>query len=177
MPTIACKPQADGTFRGWSVLFPGSLALGFRAIDDSDGVTHDSAASYITLAKGARISFPFFLQWGGGIPSLVTVNLVAQRGGAAHPQMQIGFYRGATAAFDAVMFNPGAAWGLATRNFATDPFTGAAWDPDDMARTEVCVQNETGANGSNDVTLLSASVVYTGPHNFDPIFPPSARLG
>lgn len=179
MPSVACKPQAEGTWRGWSLLSGDSL--GFRCVDDSDGTDHDSAATFLRLPKlipgvAGRVSFPFFLQWAGGLPSLVTVNIVAQRGGASHPRLQIGFLRGSSIAFSGTFFDPGVSWQLATFAFATDPITGLSWDPEDMPVTEVCVQNETNVFGNNDVTLISASVDYTEPHNYDPIFPRSASL-
>lgn len=178
MSTVNLKPQQEGAFRGWTSLI--GAVLGFRAIDDSNGTTHDSDATYLTIPKLAspsgRVSFPFFLQWAGGIPSAVTVNVVARRGGAAHPRIQIGFTRSGAVAFSGSLLDPGSSWTLGSITFSTDPLTGLAWVPGNMPITEVCIQNENGVNGNNDVTLISASVDFAGPHNFDPLIPRGLSL-
>lgn len=134
-------------------------------VNDSDGTTHDGALSYLVLPKGGQISFRAFLQSAGLIPSLITINVAAQRGGAAHPRLQIGFLRGSSASFDAAMFDCPASWGLAARSFAIDPITGLPWDPGDLSTTEIAFQNEIGVNGNNQITLVSASIAYGETHN------------
>jgi len=181
MPTIALKVQQDGYWRGWSALVGASFA--YQAVDDSDGTTHDSADSYITLPKlnlptgAGRVSFPLFLQAEGLIPVAITLNVGARRGGASHPQLQIGFSRGGIVGFDATKFNPGAGWSVASRTFSLNPITAAAWSESDLVALESCVQNEDGVNGNNDVTLVSGSIEYTGSHNWRGVRPRAVQVG
>jgi len=162
MPTIALKVQQDGAWQGWSSLTGASF--GYQAVDDSDGVTHDSATTYLTLPKlnlalfQGRVSFPVFLQAEGLVPTSITINVVAQRGGALRPRLQIGFYQGGLVGFDASMFDPTASWSLAQRTFSTNPITGQPWSQSDLVGLEACVQNEAGAFGNNDITLISGSL-------------------
>jgi hypothetical protein len=177
LQTISLKPQGDGTNRGWSSVVGASFA--YQAVDDSDGTTHDSAETYFRLPRldpAGTVSFPFFRGWGGGIPSTVTVNVVAKRVAAAHPKIQIGFVRGGSFGFSGALFDTTATWDLATRAFITDPITGLAWDPELLPVTEVCLRSEALVVGNNDVTLVSAAVTYREPRNFDPILPPGAGL-
>jgi hypothetical protein len=178
MPTVNCKPQGNGTYTGWSLVVGAPLA--WQAIDDSDTTTHDSASSYIRLprliAPGGTISFPFFRGWEGALPTSVTVNLVAQRVAATHPRISIGFVRGANFGFDPTPFDAPSSWGLAVRVFDNDPITGQEWNPDDLPNTEIVLQSAAFTPGNNDVTLLSASVDYSLPHNYDPILPMAESL-
>ena len=167
MPTLALKVQQDGTWRGWSLL-EGALS-GYQAVDDSDGTSHDSAATYLRLPKlqltqgEGRVSFPVFLQAEGLIPVSLTVNVVARAaggGGGATPNMQIGILSGGVAAFHASLFDPVAGWALVQRTFSVNPATGAPWSAQDLVGLEVCVQNVNLENGSNDLTLVSGSMEY-----------------
>ena len=158
MPVQALKIQANGSERGWSSLTGG--VFGFDTVDDSDAVSHDAATSYLTLPQSKRVSFPVFLQAEGIRPQSLTVNVVAQRGGASHPLMRIGFLRGSQLGFDAVLFDPPATWTLAQRTFATNPITLAAWTVDDLLGLELCIENDSTV-GTNDVTLMSGSVTYS----------------
>lgn len=164
MPTLPLKAQQDGRFRGWSALVGGSF--GYQTIDDSDGTTHDSAATYLTLPKlnldteTGRVSFPIMLQAEGLLPDAITLNVVAQRGGALHPRIQIGFHKGGQVGFSGSLFDPTASWSLAQRTFSTNPITGSPWSASDLIGLEACVQNESGVNGNNDLTLVSGSLEY-----------------
>lgn len=174
MLTANLKPQGNGFYAGYSAIVGATSA--FEAVDDSDDTTHDSAATYITLPRlltspTGIVSFPFFLQWEGGVPTSIAVNVVARRSGAVHPQIEIGFHRSGTLVFSGSMFNPGAGFNLATRTFAVDPFNAGAWDPAVLPMTEVCLRSEAGALGSNDVTLISAEVTYRPPRAFSGIRP------
>lgn len=169
MPTIALKVQQDGFWRGFSVLV--GATFGYQAVDDSDGVTHDSELTHLTLPKltspvaSGRVSFPLFLQAEGLVPTSITLNVVAQRGGALHPRLQIGFFKGGSVAFDASMFDPTASYTLAQRTFSTNPITGSPWSASSLIGLEACVQSEDGVNGNNDVTLVSGSMVYSPTTN------------
>jgi hypothetical protein len=178
MSTVACKPQGNGTYTGWSQIVGAPLA--WQAIDDSDSTTHDSAGSYIRLPRlvstGGIVSFPFFRGWAGALPMSITVNLVAQRVAATHPLISIGFVRGANFGFDATPFDAPASWALATRVFDNDPITGQEWDPNLLPMTEIVLQSAAFTLGNNDITLLSASVDYNPPHNYDPILPTAESL-
>jgi hypothetical protein len=179
VPTISLKPQGNGTYSGWSSIIGATYA--YQAVDDSDGTTHDSEDSYFVLPRLAAspagiVSFPFFLQWAGGRPTSIAVNVVAQRGGAAHPQIEIGFVRLGTFAFSGSLLDPGVSWTLATRTFTTDPITGAPWDAEDLRLTEVCLRSEALAIGSNDVTLVSVVAVYLEPFLNDPVLPHAEGL-
>lgn len=164
MQSIGCRLQGNGLYQGW-LSFTGAT-FAYQTADDSDGTTHDDAASYFTLDKFSAstnqgiVSFPVFLQAEFQSIAQITVNVVARRGGAAHPRILIGFQRGGTTAFDATMFNPGASFSLSSRAFTLSPFTGLAWDAAELHGTELCVMSESGVNGNNDVTLVSASVDY-----------------
>ena len=170
MPIIGLKPQGNGL---WTPsLAPVGAAYHYLAVDDSTGTTHDGDASYITVQRfGIDIgaSFRFFLQSEGWTVNSVTVNVVAKRGAAAHPELLIGFLRAGSFAAHATLFDPGADWTLASRTFTTDPLTSVAWNPDLLPNTEVAVQSEAGEIGNNRVTLISVSVDYTEPHNVDPV--------
>jgi hypothetical protein len=181
VPSISLKPQRDGSYAGYSSIVGATYA--YQAVDDSEGTTHDSAATYFVLPRligsAGTVSFPFFRGWSGGRPTSITVNVVARRGGGAHPRIQIGFVRSTTFAFDATLFDAGAGFTLASPVFTIDPITGQAWDPEDLGATEVALRSEFGAIGSNDVTLVSVSpLVYREPHNhLDPGLPYDARIG
>lgn len=169
MLTANLKPQGDGTYAGYSAIVGATSA--YQAVDDSDTTTHDSAATYFTLPRLALspsgiVSFPFFLQWGGGVPASITVNVVARRGGVVHPQVEIGFYRAGVFVFSGTLFNPGAGFSLTNRTFSTDPFNAGAWDPAVLPTTEVCLRSEAGVLGSNDITLVSVGVTYRPSHFF-----------
>ena len=160
MPTIPLKVQQNGTLQGWSSIthqVGDGVNFGYQAVDDSDSTTHDGANTTLNLAKGAAMSFPLFLQAEGFIPVSITLNVVARRGGAQHPRIQIGFYRGGLTGFDATMFDPTSSFTLAQRTFSTNPITGNPWSSSDLVGLEACVQNEQ-VNGNNDVTLISGSL-------------------
>ena len=172
MPTVALKVQQDGTWRGWNLLV--GATFGYQTVDDSDGVTHDSASTYLRLPKlslvngQGRVSFPVFLQAEGMMPASITINMVGRAaggGGGASPDMQIGFLIGGVPTFHASLFDPGADWALAQRTFSVNPITGSPWSAQDLVGLEVCVQNEDLTNGSNDVTLVSGSMDYTPATN------------
>lgn len=182
MPTLALKVQQDGFHRGWSALvfpFGEASSFGYLAVDDSDGVTHDGASTYLTLprlaAPNGRVSFPMFLQAEGLVPSSITLNVVARRGGASHPQIQIGFYRAGLTGFDAVAFDPGASFSLAQRTFSTNPITGLPWSASDLVGLEAMLQSENAA-GNNDVTLLSGSITYIENKSWRGIYAPGSNL-
>lgn len=163
MPTIPLKVQQDGHLLGVGAIVGATFA--YQALDDSDGVTHDGALTYITILKNGAVSFPLFLQAEGLIPTSITINVVAKRGGAAHPRLQIGFYKGGLTAFDASMFDPTSSFTLTQRTFSTNPITGQPWSALDLIGLEVCVQDEIGVNGNNDVTLISGSLTYVQTTN------------
>lgn len=168
MPTIALKVQQDGRLMGWTALIPGAGAtFAYQAVDDSDGVTHDSASSYLTVPRGAAVSFPLFLQAEGLQPVSITLNVVAQRGGVGHPKIQIGFYRGGLTAFDGTMFDPTASYTLAQRTFSTNPITGLPWSASDLVGLQACIQCEAAVGGNNDVTLISGSLDYVPLSSWD----------
>ena len=170
MPTINWTVRQDGTWKGWESFVGGNAA--WECVDDSDTTTHDSGASRITLprlnlAAGlGRISFPIPLHGAVALtPVSFVVNVAAVRGGATHPEIAIGFYRSDGIGFSASLFNPGAAYSVATRTFTTDPITGAAWTESGLVGLEVCLQSETVAAGNNDISLISGSLTYHGPTN------------
>lgn len=161
--TIGLRVQQDGHLMGWSMIVGASFA--YQAVDDSDSTTHDSEATYFILPKNTGlgpgiVTFPMFQQTNGILPSSITINVVATRGGASHPRIQIGFYRGGLTAFDGALFNPSASWDLAQRTFNTNPITGSPWSPSDLIGLEACIQNEAGVQGNNDITLVSGSLTY-----------------
>ena len=163
MPTIAFTVQQDGFYRGWSALV--GADTGYEAVNDSTGTTHDSGATSLRLGRlipatgSGRVSFPIMLQAGGLLPLSITLNVAAIRGGAAHPEILIGFYRGGVTGFHVTKFNPTASYTVATRTFTTDPMTGAAWTAEGLVGLEACIQSEDVA-GNNDVSLISGSVSY-----------------
>src|SRR5262249_44196240 len=122
VPTLPLRVQQNGTFQGWQTLVGGQF--GYDCVDDSDGTTHDSGATYVLLPKmiastGAGIaSFPLFLGVAGATPSSIQINVVAQRNAASHPRMQIGLYRAGVTLLDGTFFDPPASWALATRTFS-----------------------------------------------------------
>lgn len=173
MPTIPLRVQQDGVWRGWTSLTGASF--GYQAVDDSDGVTHDSGATSLRLASFSapllrgRISFPLFLQAEGLVPTSITLNVVAQKVGViSHPLISIGFHRAGLFGFSAATFDPPALWSLAQRTFSTNPITGAPWSASDLVGLEACVQSD-ATPGSNDVTLISGSMDYGTRQNYDPV--------
>lgn len=164
MATLPLRVQGDGAWNGWSSLVGGTT--GFEVVDDSSGTTHDSATTYLVLGRlllnpeAGRISFPVFEMSEGLNPVSLTVNVVAQRGGAVHPRLQIGFNRAGAQGFHGTMFDPPASWTLATRAFATNPITGSTWNAADLDGLELCVQSEFGVLGNNQITLVSGSIDY-----------------
>lgn len=169
MPTIPLKVQQDGTIQQGTLVHQvgDGVNFAYQAVDDSDGVTHDGAATYINLARGVGASFPLFLQAEGLQPLSITLNVVARQGGASHPRIMIGFFRGVSAAFHGTMFDPTASFTLAQRTFLTNPITGSPWVESDLAGLEAYVLNE-NVFGNNDVTLVSGSMDYVARHNYDP---------
>lgn len=165
MPTLPLRVQGDGRWQGWSSLVGGTS--GFEVVDDSAGTTHDSATTYLVLGRlllnpqAGRISFPVFLMSEGLIPVSLTVNVAAQRGGVAHPRLQIGFDRAGSVGFSASLFDPTASWSVASRTFSTNPITGQAWAAPDLDGLELCVQSESGIAGTNQITLVSGSIDYS----------------
>lgn len=158
------KVQQDGSLTGASAIVGATFA--YQVVDDSDSVTHDGASTYLTLPKGAAVSFPLFLQAEGLLPSSITINVGAQRGGPAHPRLQIGFYQAGLKVFDAVMFDTTASYTVSSRTFSANPLTGAAWSASDLVGLEACIQNEAGVNGNNDITLVSGSIDYLERKNW-----------
>ena len=163
MPSLDFTVQQDGFWRGWSVLVGGDF--GYETVDDSAGTTHDSGTTYLTLPRfivatgSGRMSFPIMLQAGGLLPLSLTLNVAAIRGGASHPRLSIGFYRGGLTGFHASLFDPTASYTVATRTFTTDPLTGAAWTAEGLVGLEACIQSENVA-GNNDVSLVSGGLSY-----------------
>jgi hypothetical protein len=164
MPTLALKVQQDGTWRGWSGLV--GATRGYLAVDDSSGVAHDGDATYLllgTLNLGlmlGRVSFPLFLQAQGLNPTSITLNVAAEQGSGSHPNLQIGFIQGGLAAFDPAGFVTTGAYQVATRTFSTNPISGAPWVASDLIGLEACVQSQVAQQGTNRVTLVSASLTY-----------------
>lgn len=162
MPTLPLRVQQNGWFTGWQSLVGG--IFGYDCVDDSDGTTHDSAATYLVLPKlnlatmAGIVSFPLFDQVENIVPTSITINVVATQGGASHPRLQIGFQRGGTTAFSGSLFTTDATWAPAQRTFSVNPLTGQPWAPSDLVGLEACVQNEAGVNGNNDITLISGSI-------------------
>lgn len=176
MPTTGLKVQGDGFWRGWLNLFGGTTAA--EVVDDSDGTSHDSAATYLSmrllnLAQGnGRISFPVFRQADGIIPTSISVNVVARRGTVSHPDLEIGltYAQPAVAVFDPMLFTTDANWTLATRTFSSNPWSGAPWALADLAGLELCVSSEPSffGPGTNEITLVSGTINYDEPHNYGP---------
>ena len=158
MPTLGLKVQQNGFFQGWLSIV--GATFGFEAVDDSAGTTHDGATTHITIDKANTVSFPMFYQAEGLQPVSITLNVAAQRGGATHPQLLIGFYRSGVTAFSGSLFNPTSSYTVTSRTFSVNPFTGAAWVVEDLVGLEACVKGETGVNGNNDVTLISGNIDY-----------------
>lgn len=163
MPTIPLRVQQNGSRQDQVTVFGETFA--YLAVDDSDGVTHDSAATYIRLPNQTPsiptlVSFPLFLQAEGLLPLSITLNVVAQRVGVGHPRLNIGFYKGGATGFDATLFDPTASWSLAQRTFSTNPLTGKPWSVSDPIGLEAALQSETGVFGANDITLISGSITY-----------------
>lgn len=163
MPPIALTPQQDGFWRGWTSYTGADFA--YQCVDDSSDTTHDEGATslrlgLLILGSGlGRVSFPFFIMAEHLIPRSVTVNVAAQKV-SGNLDLQCGFARNTTVAFDAVTFSPGVDYSVQTWTFSTNPFTGMAWADGDLTGTEVCVQSKLNQIGMNDISLISASLDY-----------------
>jgi len=180
VPSVPLSPQSDGLYRGWSSLV--GATEGFRAVDDSSGTAHDGSASYFVLprlvAPAGMVSFPLFASVAGLTPTAIAINIVAQRGGASHPRIQVGFLRGAASGFDPTLIDAPASWTLFAYNFTTNPLTGLAWSAADLPGLEVLLQSEAFTLGSNQVTLVSGTLFYLEPHGFlGPAGPKNYSLG
>lgn len=170
MPTLALKIQGNGLWQDAQDVTGAVFA--WQAVDDSDGLTHDSDATRFKLPRAGQsftglgiASFPLFLQAEGLIPTSISINVAARRTGAGNPGILIGLSRGGSVSLDGTVFSPGVSYTVETRTFTVNPFTGAAWKASDLVGLEACVQSELGAfAGSNQVTLISGSIDYMGDH-------------
>ena len=169
MPTTGLHVQQDGKVQEYSALVGASFA--YQTVDDSDGTGHDSDATYLTITRQSpRVSFPLFLQAEGLLPLSITLN-VGARGSGTHPRIRVGFYRSGLSGFSASLYTTTSGWTVAQTTFSTNPITGGPWAPSDLIGLEPLVQNETGINGANDVTLLSGSLTYVPMTNARIVMP------
>ncbi len=163
MPTVALQPQGNGRYTGWSSIVGATFA--WQAIASP----FDGSTSYIVLPRligdAGKVSFPMFNQCEGMTPTLIAIDVWAQRGGASHPLINVGFQRAGTAAFHGTQVDAAASWAVTTLNFTTNPITGMAWDEGDLNGLEVMLQNDIGL-GSNQITLVAGTMTYQESHFF-----------
>ena len=164
MPSIAFKVQQNGSLTGWTS-FSGDTEA-YRCIDDSDGTTHDSDASFIELPAlsvlapmQGRISFPIMLMAQIRRPVSLTLNVGHKKTGLGTREIQVGFYRAGVKGFHATLPAPGASYAVSSLTFATDPIAGA-WTEAGMTGLEACIESTADSEGNTRVTLLSGSILY-----------------
>jgi hypothetical protein len=166
------RPQGNGLLQDAFNVIGADFA--YKAVDDSLDATHDGDATTVDLGRGDQASFPIFLGVNPElIPESVTLRVVAKKFGPAQVVIQLGFVKGTTIGLSGSDIILATSYIARTRAFPTNPVTGAAWAPGDLAGLEALVQR-TAPLGTAVVTLFNGSLEHELPTNYEL---PNERMG